>query len=170
MFLTIVSGTRGQGKTTLVRQYVADAVAAGRSVGGVVSPAVFEHGERAGYDLLDLRSGRQRPLARVVTSPAETPTIGTFRFDEAALAAGNAAIVSAVQDGLDVIAIDELGPLELEGKGWAPALAFALQACRTEQELVVAVRASLADKLPVRFPSSLWEHAKRLSPAANPRS
>ena len=165
MALTIVSGTRGQGKTTLVRQYAADVAAAGRSVGGVVSPAIFEHGERVGYDLLDLRSGSQGPLARVVTLPSETPTIGTFRFDEAALAAGNAAIVSAVQDGLDVIAIDELGPLELEGKGWALALAFALHACRAEQELVVAVRASLADRLPVRFPSPLWEHAQRLSPA-----
>ena len=164
MALTIVFGTRGQGKTTLVRQYAADAVVTGRSVGGVVSPVVFEDGQRVGYDLIDLRTGSRRPLARVVAGPEETPTIGVFRFDEAALSAGNAAIVSAVEDGLDVVAIDEVGPLELEGKGWAPALAFALRTCRAQQELLVTVRASLLDELPSRFPSPLWEQAQRRSP------
>jgi nucleoside-triphosphatase THEP1 len=65
---------------------------------------------------------------------------------------------------LDVIAIDEIGPLEFDGKGWALALATALQEIRSEQELVVVVRPSLVGKLSTRFPSALWATARRVSP------
>lgn len=167
MALTVICASRGQGKTTLLRQYVAEAAKTGRSVGGIATPAVFENGRRIGYDLLDLRCGGQRPLARVVTSPDATPTIGSYRFDDDVLAAGNAAVIAAVQDGLDLIAIDEIGPLELQGRGWAPALTHALRTCRPQQELIIAVRTTLRDELPARFPSSLWKNAKRLSPPAS---
>jgi nucleoside-triphosphatase THEP1 len=164
MALTVVCGSRGQGKTTLLRQYAADAAGAGRTVGGIASPAVFEDEQRIGYDLLDLRDGSRRPLARVAASADETPTIGVYKFDAAALAAGNAAIIAAVQEGLDLIAIDEIGRLELDGGGWAPALTFALKACGPQQELIIAVRASLTEELTDRFSSPMWTSARRISP------
>lgn len=165
MGVTVITGERGCGKTTLLRKYVDAAALAGRTVGGIASPVVYENGRRLGYDLLDLRRGVRRPLARVVTGPGVVPTVGPFRFEEAALAEGNAAIVAAVEDGLDVVAIDEVGPLEWDGKGWAAVLAHALQSGRAGQELIVVVRTSLCEKLPDRFPSPLWETAKRLRPA-----
>ena len=164
MALIVVCGSRGQGKTTWLREYMADMAQGGRTIGGLAAPAVFIDGRRIGYDVVDFRHGTRRPLAREVTAVHETPTIGAYRFDEAALAEGNAAIIAAVQDGLDIIAIDEVGPLELEGGGWAPALTFALRTCTPRQELVIAVRTSLADRLPARFPSSLWPDAKRVFP------
>jgi nucleoside-triphosphatase len=168
MALTVICANRAQGKTTLLRQYVADRAEAGRTVGGIASPAAFANGQRIGYDLEDIRRGIRRPLAREVTAADETPTIGVYRFDEAAIAEGNAAVSAAVQDGVDVIAIDEIGPLELEGRGWAPALAFALQTCNSAQELVIAVRTSLVDALPSHFPAPAWASARRISPPGRP--
>lgn len=163
MGLVIVCGDKGEGKTSYVCRYAAHATDYGRSVGGIASPAVFSGDKRIGYDLVDLHGGTRWSLARAV-SEAEAPTVGIYRFDEAAVAAGNSAITSAVRDGLDVIAVDEVGPLEFRGAGWAPALGAALRDCRSDQELIVVVRAALLGELPNRFPSPLWEEARRVSP------
>jgi len=164
MGISVVCAARGEGKTSFLREYVARAGHRGRSVGGIAAPAVFEGGRRIGYDLIDLRGGSRRLLARVVASPEATPNVGVYEFDDAATNAGNAAIISAVRDGLDLIAIDEVGPLEFRGKGWAAALEIALGECLTTQELIVVVRLSLVDELPRRFPSPLWTEASRISP------
>ncbi len=164
MNVTVITGVRGCGKTTLLREYVDAASRSGRTVGGIASPVVCQDGQRQGYDLLDLRRGVRRSLARIVREPAAAPTIGPFRFEQAALDEGHAAIIAALQDGLDVVAIDEVGPLEWSGQGWADALTRALRAEHGVRELIVVVRASLCERLPDRFPSRLWATAKRLSP------
>lgn len=164
MGVKILSAAKGEGKTSFLCKCVAFEVDRGRSVGGVASPAVFGNGRRVGYDLIDLRRGSRRLLARAATSNNATPDVGMFGFDEAAVSEGNAAIISAVKDGLDVIAVDEVGPLEFDGKGWAPALESALRECGPQQELIVVIRPSLLEDLPSRFPSPLWTVASRISP------
>ena len=152
MGATVISAGRGEGKTSFLREYTAYAADRGRSVGGIVAPAVFEH------------DGTRRRLARVAAEPDATPTVGVYRFEDAAVAAGNAAIITAVREGLDIIAIDEVGPLEFDGQGWTPALEVALRECTVDQELIVVVRSSLVDELPGRFPSPVWGPAGRVSP------
>ncbi|HUU85878.1 MAG TPA: nucleoside-triphosphatase [Phycisphaerae bacterium] len=164
MSVEILSAGRGEGKTTFLCQYLDRLVERGRSVGGIVSLAVFEDGQRIGYDLLDLRSGRRRALARIAKAPVSPPTVGVYQFIEAAINEGNTAVIAAVRDDLDVVAIDEVGPLEFRGQGWAPALETALQECRAEQELIIVVRPALVAELPKRFPSPLWAGARRTSP------
>jgi nucleoside-triphosphatase THEP1 len=164
MDLILLSAGSGLGKTTFLCDQLARLAAEGRSVGGVVSPAVFEQGRRIGYDLLDLRTGNRRLLARAVGPDSAAATVGVYRFDDQAMAAGNAAIIAAVQDGLEIIAVDEVGPLEMRGGGWTPALEFALQKCLPGQHLVVTVRPTLADKLPERFPAPIWTAQTRIAP------
>ncbi|MFH1111289.1 MAG: nucleoside-triphosphatase [Planctomycetota bacterium] len=162
--LKLLTAGRGEGKTTFLREYAVCAAGRGLSVGGVAAPAVFEKGERVGYDLIDLRRGSRRPLARIVSSPGAKRTAGMYWFDEAAEADGNAAIISAIQDRLDVVAIDEVGPREFLGGGLVQALSFALRELSPEQELILVVRPSLVDELPHRFPSPRWETVNRISP------
>lgn len=166
MPLTIITGARGAGKTALLRARVAACAAVGRTVGGIASLAVFVGGVRTGYDLVNLRTGEQRLLARVV-APGEKPTIGPYRFDESAIEAGNAAITAAVAARLDVLAIDEVGPLELGGAGWTPGLERALAACPAEQELIVVARTGLVAALAARFPSPLWAAATQRTASGN---
>jgi len=142
-----------------LRAYAATCVAHGATVGGIASPAVFADGRRAGYDLLDLRTGALRELARIA-APGETATVGPYRFDDDAVQAGNAAISAAIAEGLPVVAVDEVGPLELAGGGWAPALVQVLAECDARTELVLVVRTGLVDALEQRFPSPLWAAAR----------
>ena len=164
MSVVIICAERGAGKTSFLCERLAEMAAQGRSVGGIAAPAVFESGRRIGYDLLDLREDSRRPLARVDPAAGGTAGVGPYQFDEGAVAAGNAAIAVAVRDGLDFVAIDEIGPLEFAGRGWAPALESALQACSPEQTLIVVVRPTLVDELPRRFPSPAWTGATRITP------
>ena len=171
MGLTLLCAASGLGKTTYLCEQLARLAAQGRSVGGVAAPAVFEQGRRVGYDLLNLRSGVRQPLARAVGmdsaavfSAAGAPAAGRYRFADTGLQAGNEAIIRAVREGLDITAIDEVGPLELQGGGWTPGLEFALQACRPGQRLIITVRPSLADKLPAHFPASVWATQTRVAP------
>jgi nucleoside-triphosphatase THEP1 len=100
-----------------------------------------------------------------LASGADTaPTVGCFQFDDRALAAGNAAITAAIRDRLDVVAIDEIGPLEFRGGGWCPALEIALSEGITSQELILVVRAELVDRLADRFPGPWWTNSWRISP------
>jgi len=160
----IILSPKGKGKTTFLLAFAHHAVRCGKIVGGIASPAVFDGGSRIGYDLLDLRTGRRGVLARMVNNDRIEPTVGMYRFDEEAISWGNAAVVSALRTGTEVIAIDEIGPLEFKGGGWAPAVEIALGECVPDQQLVVTVRPALVDGLPERFPSPIWETARRVSP------
>ena len=164
MTVTLVVAVKGEGKTSFLRTYVVNAASRGRSAGGVAAPAVFKGSERIGYDLLDLRTGHRQPLARVADSRRAAPTVGIYCLDENAIARGTAAIISAVRDNLDLIAIDEVGPLEFRGGGWASAVELALRECRSSQELIIAVRPALSGQLPERFPSSHWQNATQIAP------
>jgi nucleoside-triphosphatase len=170
MAMRIVTADRRAGKTTFVIRYMSRVAYLGKSVGGIASPAVIEDGRHVGYDLLDLRSGKRRLLARSDKMGKSCVTIGPYWFDDAALDEGNDAIISAVHDRVDVIAIDEIGPLEFEEKGWALAFTIALQEILCEQELMVVVRPSLVERLATRFPSALWATARRVSPPWPSRS
>jgi nucleoside-triphosphatase len=163
MGVLIVSGGRGEGKTTFLSHYASRLADSGRSVGGIISPAVFEAEKRIGYDLIDLRDGTRHVLARLA-GPDEKPTVGVYRFDPGTVTAGVAAVSLAVRNGLDLIAIDEVGPLEFRGDGWATALIEALRCLREDQTLVITVRPALVDQLPVRFPSPAWVSAERVTP------
>ncbi len=160
----LVSGPRGSGKTTYIFRFANLMTVRHRCVGGVISRAVFVGGRHTGYDLFDLRTHEQRPLARLKTSPGAAVTMGPYEFDTDAIRIGNAAIVAAVRDGFDVIAIDEVGPLEFRSQGWAPSLRIALDECTKTQKLIIAVRPSLLEELPLKIPSPLWESANIISP------
>ena len=164
MQITILSGVQGSGKTTYLQQFAASAARWGKTVGGIASPAVFEGGRRVGYDLLDLRSGCRRPLARLDNGLPAPTKIGVYAFDDAAIAEGNDRILDAVKAGASIIVVDEIGPLEFRGGGWSRALAFAIEKCATECELILTIRPSLADDLAARFPSPFWQTARRVVP------
>ena len=118
----IVSGERGSGKTPLMLAAAAGAVSAGLRVGGLICPGVFADGEKLGFDVLDLASGARRPLARRAPWEADGPQLGPWQFAAAAFAWGNAALTAS--GPLDLLILDELGPLEFARQaGWHAARA-----------------------------------------------
>jgi len=164
MGVYVLSANRGEGKTTFLFRLADHVAGQKRKVGGIATPAVFENDRRIGYDVVDLHQGRRQLLARLTTRLDSGPIVGAYRFDGAAVRAGNAAVIDAVRDRFDFIGIDEIGPLEFRGEGWATGLGTALAECRPDQAIVIAVRPSLADGLAVQFTSPHWANAIRITP------
>ena len=120
MSLVLLIGDRQAGKTTTCRRLADSAHACGLTVGGIIAPAVFEQGRCAGYDVVDLATGRSTRLAVIGTGGVEH--VGCFNFLADGLALGKTALEHAAQTPHDLVIVDEVGPLELAGGGWSAQL------------------------------------------------
>ncbi len=122
MGLIIVTGERGAGKTTFCTRLIELARSAGKSIGGVLSPAVFEQGEKIGIDVIDLHANERRRLADRFNAQNLGPNTQRWSFHADNVAWGNAVLQSATP--CDVLIVDELGTLEFDrGEGWLAGLA-----------------------------------------------
>lgn len=85
------------------------------------SPAVIVNGQKIAIDVIDLSSDQRRRLA-VHNPNADYPRELYWRFDDAALAWGNAVLAHSTP--CDMLIVDELGVLEFErDRGWVAGLA-----------------------------------------------
>jgi nucleoside-triphosphatase THEP1 len=118
----ILCGRTGSGKTTLAREVVARLREGGYTVAGILAPGLLQDGRRLGFDLIDLATGESTALARE-TADVEGPHArwSRFAFSAEGLALGRRAL-GPDAEGADVVVVDEVGPFELAGGGWARSL------------------------------------------------
>lgn len=147
--LALLTGARGSGKTSWGRLLVDVARAAGLSAAGLLSPPIFTQGQKTGIALLDIATGERRLLAQRAAE-GESGTAGTgWRFDAATLAWGNDILASLPP--ADLVLIDEMGPLEFDGKMGFLA-AFSTIDARRYRLALVTVRPGLLDTALARWP------------------
>ncbi|ORC33991.1 hypothetical protein B4O97_13975 [Marispirochaeta aestuarii] len=103
-----------------------------------------------GYDLLTLPGGRRIPLARPTGTDAPRGwfPFRRFFFNPAAFAAAESCWAAFEGSPPKELILDEVGPLELEGRGFAPLLRIFLTA---GSDLTVSVRPSLLEVVPDYF-------------------
>lgn len=158
-----ITGGHGSGKSSLVSAAARLMREKGLKPAGILAEGLWENGVRSGFDLVDLSTGEQTPLCR---RGAESPVkAGEFGFFPEGLAAGEAALSPERTRGADVIFVDEAGFLELEGKGWAPAMERLL--VRSRAVLVISVRDYL-----LRQVRDKWDlhSGEAFDPAAGPEN
>jgi len=110
----------GLGKTTACLRTVELAQARGLRVAGVLSPPVYQGQVKTAIALRDVVTRQERILAHA-NHAGEGPRVGVWTFDPASVAWGQQVLASLPQ--CDLLAIDEIGPLELEmGQGLTNAL------------------------------------------------
>lgn len=137
----ILTGPVHSGKTTFLKEVVCELKETSLTVGGFLSESIVENQENTGYDLLDLREDKSFPYIRR-TGEAYWQKIGPFYFIPESLAKAREIILRDCDT--DILVIDEIGPLELSGKGLWPVLKKVL--FQHSVKLLLIVRANLLDK------------------------
>jgi nucleoside-triphosphatase len=131
--ILLLTGSPGVGKTTVLMKTVNALKESGYKVGGMISREIREGGTRVGFEILDLQSSKRGWLAHV--NQKSGPRVGKYRVNiEDLTAIGARAILDAVEN-CDVIAIDEIGPMELFSEKFREAVRKALESRR----LVIAI-------------------------------
>ncbi|MGB9673459.1 MAG: nucleoside-triphosphatase [Anaerolineales bacterium] len=143
--IILIIGDSGSGKTHFCNAYAEEARQHGWQVGGIICPAVFNGQLKTAIEALDVASGERRLLATPLPGRPKDIPVGEWAIRPETLAWGNR-IFQSVKN-LDVLFVDELGPLEFfGGGGWRVAWMRLEQWDDSIQQGLVVVRPSLVEE------------------------
>ncbi len=147
----LVVGEPRSGKTSWCKQYIDWRRKSGSSVGGILSPAIEKQGQRVGSNALDLLTSQEVPFARLsrYRSFKGGEVVGDYTISRDGILFACGAIKRAVESRCGLVVIDEVGPLELRGKGLMAAVELALASA---VNVLIVVRSSLKEALQRHFP------------------
>ena len=124
----LISGKKNEGKTTKLKQLFEEK----KNAFGFIAEKVNDCGRVTTYNLVDLTTGEKRILARLASLPlpedwGEDFSHGPFIFSLSGFEWARKLFMSATNAGAENFFIDELGKLELDGKGHAELIRSALE-------------------------------------------
>ncbi len=140
----IITGSSGDGKTSVLKDLIDALKTKNIKVSGFISPAVVADNKRIGYDLLDLSNGKNTELSRGYELH-DSVKIGKFHFCKMGVEFGNNALQLDNTKDSQLICVDEVGPWEMDDKGWASGLNNLLMNSKTP--MIWVVRQSLVDEV-----------------------
>lgn len=129
----LLTGSPGVGKTTVLTKCVINLSEKGVSVGGMVSSEIREGKARVGFEIRDLTNSQHGILAHV--NQKRGPKVGKYRVNLEDLHNIGAQAIRKALRKCDLIAIDEIGPMELFSEEFKEAVEEALES----RKLVLAV-------------------------------
>jgi nucleoside-triphosphatase len=121
------------GKTTVLAKIVSALKERNVLVGGMFSREVREGVERVGFEIIDLTSLKHGWLAHI--DQQSGPQVGKYHVNIGVLESVGASAINIAIENCDVIAIDEIGPMELFSTKFRDATQKALDG----KKFVVAV-------------------------------
>ena len=148
--ILVITGKINSGKTTLMKKLFEMERLDGKSPTGIISPGVFRGDAKIGFDVIDLSTGRASLLARVSGKLKNGFSVGRFTFSDKSLEFAKKAILDFRPGG--TVFVDEIGPLELTGKGYADCLRILLKS--SISKLYISVRENCLDEVRKSFLSS----------------
>jgi nucleoside-triphosphatase THEP1 len=143
--ITVITGTQGEGKSTLLKRIIDYLILKGLKPGGILTDGIWKDGRR---DFL---------IARNISTQKEIPfcqreaklgwlSAGSFYLNPAA----NSFALEAVKTKhCEVFIIDEIGKFELEEKGWYDAFTYLLR--KKNIPLIFVIRDSFLNIILSRF-------------------
>ena len=140
----LLVGGIGSGKTATGLRLLSLLRSYGIQVGGILAPRILKDEETIGYSIIDLATNATHPFAGLEPSNIQ---IGKFYLSQAGLDSADRTIIKALNES-PVVFIDEIGRLELEGGGHAPAMRQLLQSGSVP---VLLVRDTLVEQVVQTF-------------------
>lgn len=142
----LITGDFHQGKTTFARETVNLLDHQGFKTAGILSEGTFKKGERDGFTLVDVKTQNRIKLCTI------HPVKGwqkyrKFYFNPAAIQMGNQ--ILHTQHSNHIVLIDEVGPMEMEKKGWYDGMKTLCE--RDEIIQIWVVRNILIDRVKQAF-------------------
>ncbi len=140
----IITGPIGAGKTSFAKM-LSDLLRNRNIIaGGLLTEKIVDEKAAVGYDLLDIET-RARTVFLRQNSECGSENIGRFTICNDAVEAGNSILDSAAAGANKVIIIDEVGMLELDGKGWSENISYL--AGKRDKDLIITVRSSFLEEV-----------------------
>ena len=143
MRVRLIHGEIGSGKTRRAAAWVEAEALAGRTVAGVLALK-----SPSGRQFMDIVTGDQVPLEHPAGDEVPIP-VGRFQFRQAAFDWAVQRIEQSV-GSVGSVVIDEVGPLEMRGGGFAPLL-DRLERAHPGIQRVLLVRTGLVEGIVERF-------------------
>ena len=140
----IITGEVGSGKTTFIQDLVITLNQNRINVSGIYAPRVFENGAITGYDIVNINNGAREKFLRV-EGDNSLQKVGRYKIFPEGLAFGLQALTPDDKAAKDFIIIDEVGPLELQDKGWAARACDLLD--NNDCCILIVVRQSIVDQV-----------------------
>ena len=137
-----ITGQPGVGKTTVLLNAIETLRKRGYKVGGMISREVRERGVRIGFEIIDIYTGQRGWLAHV--NQPVGPKVSKYRvnLDDLKTIGANS-ILNAIKK-TNIVAIDEIGPMELFSLAFKEAV---VQALKSNKPLLGTIHHKAQDKL-----------------------
>jgi len=140
----ILTGAVGQGKTTQIRNIINVLKEKKINVGGIYSPRLMENGITTGYDIVDISKNVRERFLKLAGND-DVNRVGKYSIISGGLQSGLNALDAANIKRNQVVVIDEVGILELDGQGWAHKIDDLLKA--SINHLLIVVRENLVGEV-----------------------
>jgi len=122
----LLTGPINSGKSTTVYHLVERLRSEKISIGGIVSLPILEDGQKTGFNAVCLATHKTKHLTSLkslVPNPAPGDRIiGQWVIFDEGIQFCNQQIEAALHSNPQLLLIDEIGPLEIQGKGFQPIL------------------------------------------------
>ncbi len=139
--IIILTGEQGSGKTTFLHEMIFGLAKNNLQVGGILAEGFWKNYERDRFELIDLKSNNR--ILYCQREPKDGwEKLRQFYINPDGQKFGEVALDTNYLNNADIIVIDEIGPFELKGKGWAKAIESIVKILQ-EKILIWVVRESL---------------------------
>ncbi|MCW4034125.1 MAG: NTPase [Candidatus Bathyarchaeota archaeon] len=123
--IILVTGPPGVGKTSVLRRSINELKTRKYEIGGVICRDVREGGVRVGFEIMDISTGTRGWLAH--KNQTTGPKVGKYHVNLTDLDVIGAGSILDATKNADIIAIDEIGPMELLSTSFSDALLKAVE-------------------------------------------
>jgi nucleoside-triphosphatase THEP1 len=141
MKISIVTGPVHSGKTTFLQKLIKER----KNVAGILSPVINDF--RYFQNCLN---GEIKSM-EITSEDPNVLQIGRFHFSQTAFDWASKILKTAINDHAEVVVIDEIGPLELQNKGFAKLLRDILTQDDFNGELIIVIREKILDEVLLFF-------------------
>ena len=141
----LLTGEIGVGKTSICNKVVDELKSRGYNVFGILTFPIISSGRRTGFYMIDIKTGETAILAE--EHGYNGPILGRFVFSQEGIEFG----LRALSREGNIAVVDEIGRLEIEGKGFRDAIPK-IESC---EGLIVTARSKFAEEVMGLFDSKM---------------